>query len=285
MVSFYAQGGLGNQLFQYAAARQIAHRTATQVEVDTSWYDKVRSNVTPRTFELYGVFKDLQPLPPRRRAVLKIASSRFGRALPRFMRASVIRETNFSYSEQLLHATGASHIVGYWQSERYFTGVADAIRSELSALTDGICNAELLEITRRANTVAVHVRRGDYVTNSSAAAHHGTCSPAYYSAAISSLSAELPDPHYVVFSDEIEWARTNLTMPVGTTYVEATASVPPIRDILLMASCAHNIIANSSYSWWGAWLGNPKRNVIAPQVWFSSRRETPDLLPSHWKTL
>ena len=282
MVSFYSQGGLGNQLFQYAAAREVASKRNAELYVDLSWYKNLPLGVTPRKFDLFDLFSDLREIPNHARRPLGLLRSRLGRILGRISTHKLIRESSFDYSHQLEQASGSSHLVGYWQSEKYFTDISETLRNEIVCQSSKFCSPDLLGYTNLPDTVSIHVRRGDYVTNSRAAAHHGTCGPKYYENAINLISGQTPTQNYIVFSDEIDWAKENLRLPEATIYINSTPQTPPIRDMILMSQCKHNIIANSSFSWWGAWLGKPDRIVVAPRVWFTSDRETPDLIPKKW---
>lgn len=285
MVTFYAQGGLGNQLFQYATARQLAFARRAALTVDLSWYRDPPSGVTPRVFDLFDIFPDLIETSERDRLYLRFLRGRMGRLLAPFSKHETIREAGFAYSPQLERASGEAYLVGYWQSERYFLDIAEDLRRELISKAPDFCPTELLSQLSTEATVSLHVRRGDYVTNTSAAIHHGTCGPEYYAKAIRHISQRISSPRFVVFSDEIAWARENIQLPSNAIFVDSDTETPAIRDILLMASCRHNIIANSSFSWWGAWLGNQDRIVLAPSTWFSSGKPTPDLLPLRWETI
>ena len=136
------------------------------------------------------------------------------------------------------------------------------------------------------DSVMVHVRRGDYVSLAAAAANHGTCTPEYYRAALDLLRQTVPAPTLFVFSDDPAWATANLRFDVPTRYVSHNPPSEPDQDLRLMSACRHAIIANSSFSWWGAWLGQGERRVvIAPSRWFADGRPTPDLIPTDWRTL
>ena len=141
-------------------------------------------------------------------------------------------------------------------------------------------------------SVAVHVRRGDYVTLRSAAALHGTLPVEYYAAAISQLRATVASPHFYVFSDEPEWCASHLPLLVGeATFVSHNVGPKAWQDLMLMSRCRHHVVANSSFSWWGAWLADQRhrgapRQVIAPARWFAGQAlDTVDRFPAHWRVL
>jgi len=131
------------------------------------------------------------------------------------------------------------------------------------------------------NSVSIHFRRGDYVTNPLTSQHHGVCSNKYYQDAISLLKSKISQPHFFLFSDEPEWLKTNVSLQEPFRIIDNN---PGYVDLYLMSNCKHNIIANSSFSWWGAWLNNnPDKIVIAPHKWFNEPGiNTYDLIPETW---
>ena len=134
------------------------------------------------------------------------------------------------------------------------------------------------------NAVSLHVRRGDYVSDPATNRFHGTCSPDYYRQAVDYVIGRAGVPHLFVFSDDQEWTRANLQFAVPRRSSSANPPDCGYRDMQLMARCRHHIIANSSFSWWGAWLNpSPEKIVVAPKQWFSSpRNDTRDLVPPNW---
>jgi hypothetical protein len=147
--------------------------------------------------------------------------------------------------------------------------------------------AELLEEIRSRCAVAVHVRRGDYVRNARTNEFHGLCTPEYYQAAAKYVVDRIDEPTFLVFSDEPEWVQANLKLGRPTIYVTHDGNCAPHHDMWLMSQCSHHIIANSSFSWWGAWLcRNEKKMVVAPKRWFRDPKvNTSDLIPECWITI
>jgi hypothetical protein len=137
---------------------------------------------------------------------------------------------------------------------------------------------------KKVNSVSIHIRRGDYVTNKRHSKVFSPCSHDYYSRAAKLIADQQPNPHYFVFSDDIGWAKANLEFEYPTTFVDVNDEAHSHEDMRLMSLCNHNIIANSSFSWWGAWLNvNPEKVVIAPQKWFSDYKcNTQDMIPENW---
>jgi hypothetical protein len=147
-------------------------------------------------------------------------------------------------------------------------------------------NLELAEEINTVNAVSLHVRRGDYVSNPRTMATNGVCPLSYYDSAIRYICARVDAPHFFVFSDDMDWVRENLNIDHPCRYVDHNCSTESFNDMRLMSMCRHHIIANSSFSWWGAWL-NPREDkiVIAPKKWFANSNDTKDLLPFGWATL
>jgi hypothetical protein len=280
MVTVRLTGGLGNQLFQYAAARAVAERTDAQMQTDVGFL----SGDPQRGYELDQFGIDSKHVASR---LLRPELSRFHRtdnAISRiFFRCPVIRERHFHFDERLTTAPGNVYLIGYWQSEKYFSAIARELRRELRPASLSDAAKQLERQIREATAVAIHVRRGDYVSNPIIAERHGICSPRYYRDAIEKLTSMIGVARYFIFSDDPAWCAENLRVP-GETVIASSRTTHAIEDLYLMSVCNHNVIANSSFSWWGAWIGSSNsRIVIAPNRWFSGAEyETQDLIPSSW---
>ncbi len=177
-------------------------------------------------------------------------------------------------------------LIGYWQSEKYFKDYEDAIRSEFSRTDplDGPNEATAAQITS-STAVCVSVRRGDYVTVPAINRYHGVLPLEYYMAAVALVRRSLPDAHFFVFSDDLDWCRVNLLLGGSMTFVDHDQN-RPADDLRLMALCPHHIVANSTFSWWGAWLATGKDGiVIAPKQWAVAEDVGPDLIPERWVRL
>lgn len=175
-------------------------------------------------------------------------------------------------------------IDGYFQTEKYFPGSAESLRREFTPVASlSPANAAIAALARECESVMIHVRRGDYVNNAKTLKVHGVCSVAYYQQAIATMRARAGNPRFFVFSNDMAWARDNLALGADAVFVEGNKDAPEV-DIHLMAQCRHHIIANSSFSWWGAWLAaSPQKTVIAPTPWFdNSRHNASDLVPASW---
>ena len=281
-------GGLGNQLFQYAAARALALRYGAELRLDLSHYE----DDGKRRYEL-GAYpiaariatpEELAPFGTR-----EPPTGFLGRIMQRLRPPpNVYREAHFHYDEKLAAQRPPVYLDGYWQSERYFADAAAQLRQELSPQAPlEPENARIAAAIDAATAVSLHVRRGDYVTDSHTNAYHGVCSLDYYRAAVALIRQRVPDAHLFVFSDDHDWTRENLALDLPTTYVTANPPDRGFRDMQLMTRCRHHVIANSSFSWWGAWLNPaPDKIVVAPARWFAAGdNDTRDLVPSAWVRL
>lgn len=199
-------------------------------------------------------------------------------------KSSLIQEQTFNYSPEVLHLRDGSYISGYWQSEKYFMEIRNEILADFSfRLPMCKTNFEFSEKIASSNSIALHVRRNDFAKNPSINATHGLCSLDYYEEAIGHITKRVDNPSFFIFSDDLQWVRENLSMDYPCNYVHHNTGADSYNDMRLMSLCKHNIIANSSFSWWGAWLNrSSEKIVIAPKKWFAKEINTEDLLPANW---
>ena len=292
MIIAKLQGGLGNQMFQYAFARALAETRQEPLLIDNSFYEQEIPGVDKREIEL-----ELFPAIRLNYAGPKLSSSFYQvsrwdnrlRNLLGFKKRAVLREHNFRYDPSYLSMPQHLLLDGLFQSERYFSDQAPLIAATFAfpAFAAADPNGSYLQQIRSSLSVSVHVRRGDYVKFASTHAIHGTCSTGYYRNAMQQLRERFPDARFFFFSDEPEWIRQNLAPDesVGSV-ISLNKGRDSWKDMCLMSHCRHHIIANSSFSWWGAWLNrNPDKQVIAPEKWFRTNDpffNTTDLLPAGW---
>lgn len=292
-------GGLGNQLFQYAVGRAVATRTNTPLLLDASGF----ANYELRRYELDGFNVCAQLALDAQLARVGVTAGEAPSLLDRIKRRllprsapklslqePILRESSFTYDARIEQAQAPIYLDGYWQSERYFSAIRTQLLQEFTLKSDwGAGNEDMFGKIQAVGTgaVSLHVRRGDYVTNAHTASYHGVCSLDYYRAAVAYVAERVTAPHFFIFSDDHDWARENLQTGFPTTFVSVNSADNGIYDMMLMKSCRHHIIANSSFSWWGAWL-NPsaEKIVVAPQQWFKEAdKDTSDLIPSGWVRL
>ncbi len=275
-------GGAGNQLFQYAIGRALADRLGCELVLDTRYVAGSADRGDCFDHFARARFERNVDLPPAKSdGLLRYGLWRaFGRD-PKFR-----REQGLGFDPAVLDLPSNSYLHGYWQSEKYFTAIADALRRDLAFTTPlDAANADMARQIGAAPTpVAVHVRRGDYIASGSFTA----CSPDYYRRAVGHLHKALATPlTCFVFSNDPSWARDNLDLGQETVIVDLNDETTGHFDMQLMSLCAHNIIANSTFSWWGAWLNaNPEKQVIAPRDWFAKDAlSNPDICPDGWVRL
>ena len=257
-------GGLGNQCFQYAAGRYLAEIHHAEFKIDISEF----KNYIPHAFSL-NHFNIVEKFATPE----EIAVSRY------------VKERHFHFDPEILHLPDGVYLHGYWQSEKYFTRISEMIRQELSVKSPlSGRDAEIAEEIVSGESVSVHIRRGDYVAKEYTELFD-PCNLEYYSASIKQLSRFVKRPHFFVFTDDKVWVRENFHLSYPITFVDHNGPDKNYEDMRLMSLCKHNIIANSSFSWWGAWLNkNPDKMVFAPKKWFNeiARNSSKDLIPDLW---
>ncbi|MDK3074211.1 alpha-1,2-fucosyltransferase [Sedimentitalea sp. JM2-8] len=277
MIISRLHGRLGNQMFQYAAARGLAERHGTGVALDSREAKARGEGVLTRVFDLPLAAPDRLP-PLKRKAPL-----RYG--LWRLTSPAFRRENGLGYNTAIETWPDGSYLHGYWQSERYFAHVADAIRRDFRF--PGFSSSRNAEMAARIGaglSVSLHVRRGDYLTLGA----HTLCDQAYYDAALARVLEGLDGaPTVYVFSDDPDWAKVNLPLPCAKVVVDFNGADADFEDMRLMSLCNHNIIGNSSFSWWGAWLNaNRDKRVAGPARWFGDPKlVNPDILPDRWAAI
>jgi hypothetical protein len=292
MIVVKLQGGLGNQMFQYAIGKLMADDQGVDLFFDMSFFDyqEKRLGFTPRKFELdifnpkYQIAEDLLI-----RSFFKETRSRQIRKFLGISYKKKYKEDICKFDESILSLSSPVYLDGYFQSQKYFTSNESLIKKLFifpSYLNEHL--EDIIQSIEISNSVAVHFRRGDYVNDEITANFHGVCSLSYYQNAFKFLSEKLVNPHYFIFSDDIEWVKQKVKgWATKITFVSGLYAVPSWVDMMLMSKCSHNIIANSSFSWWGAWLNyNPQKIVIAPNRWFNDESIiTSDIICNSWITM
>ncbi len=277
--------GLGNQLFQYAMGRALSLRTGLPLQLDIRHFRKKRArDYGLDQFTIRVKIGTRQTLPRQRPAVVprwlwgRFADTR-----------NVFRESGHGYDPRLEAVAGNAYLRGYWQSEKYFQDYASVIRDDLSWVQEpnGL-NRAVLDAIRETPSIAIHVRRGDYVKNPKYNAFHGTCLPRYYAASVERIRSTTGlEPVAFIFSDDAAWAAENIRLPCPVRIVNHNDGRAAAEDLRLIAACDHQVISNSTFSWWGAWLNrNPHKQVCAPSRWFRDPNVTnPDIIPSSWTVI
>lgn len=284
-------GGLGNQMFQYAAGKSLATHLNTDFKIDISAYKNQNPKDTSRDYEI-GCFsisddfadqKDLEIFSYLKKFPFKY-SPKLQYIYEKLSGRSIYREKNPNiFQSNFFDLSGNIYLLGDWQSEKYFKNIENIIKNDFKFKNDLNKNFQrYLREIKKTNSISIHSRRTDYITNPHANRLHGVCPISYYQKAIKLIKAKIKNPHFYIFSDDITWCKNNLKLRCPATYVEKNKAW---EDLQLMSNCKHNIIANSSFSWWGAWL-NPAHHkiVYAPKKWFVGIRgnTTKDRIPKKW---
>ena len=285
MIVVKINGGLGNQLFQFAAGRALAERHRTKLVLDLGWFNNRPSGNTPWKYELHRYPIQARVTTSIEQFLCRFYQGRIVRRIPFLPRRwRHFREKHFRYEPSFEQLPNQVYLDGYWQSSRYFESIGNLIRQELQPIAlPGETNAHLMQVMANSNSVALHIRRGDYLSNPTAVNYHGVCSLEYYQSAIDFMASKLQNPIFYIFSDDLEWAKANLNIQHAAYFVDNNSGENAFQDLRLISSCKHQIIANSSFSWWGAWLNfNPDKIVIAPKKWFLVDKDTSTLYPDGW---
>lgn len=311
-------GGLGNQMFQYAAARRLAYKHNTVLKIDRipliqdgyRTYGLSCFNILENFVNPIYMFK-LCPIEGLRKTCGTIFGKRISslisrrifdkfspmtkfcqryhqfdpekQKLPDLIEGHFLSQRFYHFDPDVLDASDNVYMLGSWQSEKFFKDIELVIRNDFSFKLPQIGkNKEIAKMIQDSESVSVHIRGGDYINNKSTREAHETCGIGYYLRGVELIAEMVKSPQFFIFSDDIVWARKNLKPSFPTIFVDRNN--PDYEDMRLMSQCRHNIIANSSFSWWGAWLNsNTKKNVIAPKKWLNLRNfNTKDVIPEAW---
>lgn len=285
--------GLGNQMFQYAAGRALSLDKNTELKIDRTWFDLEIEKQTHRSYGLDPFL--LKPsfvskkdrsffLNPYTGSILNRMALKWNAMQPYF-KQRVYKEPHFHFDPNFFKASSTCYLIGYWQSEYYLGSFEKQIRADFEFREKPMGkNAEWAQLINGANAISLHVRRGDMVANPEVVKTHGSCGIDYYRAAAAKIADGVDNPEFFVFSDEPNWCKENLNLEHPTHYIDNNTGDAAYCDMQLMSLCRHHVIANSSFSWWGAWL-NPRgdKKVIAPKRWFADdSKDTSDLIPAGW---
>ncbi len=286
MITVKIIGGLGNQLFQYATARRLAYVHKTMLKLDTtafasySLHEYVLNHLRIHA-EIISK-KELRKV--RGFCAFPLVSFIF-RKMNLSRCGALVRERSLRFDPSVLELSDNVYLDGYWQSEKYFQDIREILLKEL-VVADALSgqNEAMAKTISASNAISIHVRRGDYVNNSQTNKIHGVLSLEYYRAAIKFFEDKYDDAHFFIFSDDPAWVGEHLQLLRPHTFVEHNGAKKNYEDMRLMSMCKHNIIANSSFSWWGAWLNqNPNKIVVAPKKWFGApKMHEKNLCPRDW---
>lgn len=284
MIIVRAIGGLGNQMFQYAFYKMLKHYNQN-VLLDISDYDIHNHH---NGFELESVFK-VKYFKANDSQIRKLSydkKSVIYRTLKKIFNIELTKRTEFNESlHEIIKFDEYKKDIyfnGYWQSEKYFIDISDDIKSDFKFKNDlDSNNSMLIDKLINEKTVSVHIRRGDYLKTKS---FLGVCDINYYNEAINIIKQKVKNPQFIFFSDDIEWVKGNFKLEDKCHFVDWNKGKDSYKDMQLMSMCKHNIIANSTFSWWGAWLNeNSNKIIICPKKWSNDEKhKIEDIAPKNW---
>ncbi len=281
-------GGLGNQMFQYAMGCALAARHGTGLALDLRLYREYRRHGGFELADAFGVpesqanARELWRVLGWRAPLAVVRRLESDRAKP-IWGSRFYRQRGTAFDPAVHRLPKDCYVSGYWQSERFFGDCKDLIRRRFTvSVTDDRDLRSLAGQIDSCTAVSVHVRRGDYGADPQTLAVHGLMPIDYYSTAFAHMKLALDQPTFFFFSDDMDWVRRSIPAPSRSVYVSGKRR--SFQDMRLMSLCRHHVIANSSFSWWGAWLNpRPDKLVIAPRQWFSTPRlDARDICPDDW---
>lgn len=277
-------GGLGNQLFQYAMARSLALRKNDVLKLDIGYF--LNQSQWQNELIKFGIDNKIAATSDEVSAIRGSDG-----IIQRNIRKSVLRSAFYPhyykettptiFDENVNNYQSSIYLDGYWQNHKYFQDYSEAIIQELTPtieLSSTVRN--YVSLLSQEQSIALHVRRGDYVTDAKIKSVHGVCDMEYYERAVSYMESRIEDPCFYVFSDDIKWCKQKFPFVKKIHFVDDVGLA--LEELFIMSCCKHNVIANSTFSWWGAFLNkNPEKQVVAPLKWFNDGRET-DIVPHSW---
>jgi hypothetical protein len=302
MILVRLMGGMGNQMFQYAMARTLAHRYNYRLLIDKSLCAETErltsSGLTLRAYglDVFNVYGQVVKDESCRRTLKVRKENRFGRtAAFLFCRVAnnfsncwgvlIYERKNVAFDKSLLNLPDNVTLQGYFPSYKYFRGTEDFIRRDFTFNVEpDERNQKIIELISSSNSISVHLRRGDYISNKKTREKFGLCNLTYYEKAVKYFAKMVKEPRFFIFTNDPDYAEDNLKINYPTKYVTHNSGRKSFEDMRLMSLCKHNIITNSSFSWWGAWLNrNPDKIVIAPSPAFDkvTLRDS-DFYPELW---
>lgn len=283
-------GGLGNQMFCYALMVRLSRDSKSYLFHP---YSKNSYRYGHQGYQLNEIF-ELRKSDKKKHFIVFLYDViwHFMRFFPHNIRPRLlkivgvqeVKVQNFVFKPELLQLDekGTKLFEGTWQSEDYFIDVEKQIREALTFREDMVSleTKELTDAMVGLESVSLHVRRDDYLTKQYADGFGGICTTDYYNGAVEYLRTKVDNPSFYIFSDDLEWCKSNLDIP-NAVFVDWNRGADSWQDMYIMSKCKHNIIANSTFSWWGAWLNsNPDKMVIAPSVWWNGLKD--DVVPNTW---
>ena len=276
-------GGLGNQMFQYAASYALAKKNGLELKLDLDDYNTFRD----RNFELPYAF-DLKFSIASKKDVKNLIGVHSNIYLRRFLyrvgyRKNMLREKPYVLNKDFFDITNSIYLEGYWQNYNYFDSIKKDIRQQFKFKC--LKNEEIsffFQKYKKKNVISMHVRKSDYINNKKNTHLFFNLTNNYYLQAVNFFKLKVTNPHFLIFSDDVNWVNNNINLQ-NTSYEILKPSLSPAKDMALMSLCNHNIIANSTFSWWAAWLNSSvNKIVITPQKWLKKDPQPIGLKIPEW---
>ena len=285
MIIIKLKGGLGNQMFQYAAGLAAAFRRDQELRIDATGYDdpRVINSDTPRKYGLY-TFNISGKIAMSEEAIkARNPYGIFSKAF-RLFNQRFLKRYYIDYDPDFFKKDH-KYIEGYFQSEKNFIDIKEKVAKEFTLKKEFESESFLIEKNKinKTKSVSVHIRRGDYISDPKTNSVHEVCSKEYYERAIDLMKSKIEAPVFYFFSDDIEWVKKEFGEREDFKYI-SSPNLKEYEELILMSVCAHNIIPNSSFSWWGAYLNqNQNKVVIAPKKWVNIKPDPhPNITPESW---
>ena len=271
MIIVRVTGGLGNQMFQYAMYKSL-EKKGKLVKLDSkSFYETKKEH---NGYELERIF-DIKPNKPTKEDLEKFdennISTLFKIKRKLFGDKKFVYDTKEYVFNKDVYKLKNSYLNGYWQSIKYFQGIENDIKKDFRFKNQlDNKNLEILNEIENSNSISIHIRRGDYMSPENYNMYGCIATPTYYKKAIKVIEEKVENPTFFVFSNDMDWVKKNIQINSRVFYIDINSGNGSYKDMQLMSNCKHNIIANSSFSWWGAWLNeNKNKIVIAPKKWIN----------------
>lgn len=292
MIVTQLSGGLGNQMFQYAAGLSLARHNADVLTLDTTGFaSQAERRETDREYSLADFRVTASVLDDAEVLKYKYPYKIFSKG-QRFFQKRILRKFNQDWHPEIYKKTGRVYLDGYFQTEKHFANIVDEVHKEFQLKSEHLkaLGGLFKEIDADPRIpVSLHVRRGDYVSNPKNARVFDVCTPNYFRNAIQNLTQQIGAMRLIVFSDDIDWVHNNIPLPEGSLFISGKTGsngqlLRPSQEMELMKHCQHNIISNSTFSWWGAYLNpRPDKIVIAPARWNkNSVVHHQNIIPKGW---
>ncbi len=278
MLIFRLFGGLGNQMFQYAFGRYLSIKYNTDLILDTSFFDSKMSNRKIGIIHFNLNLKIDDTCSKKFKHFNNATLNKYFNYI--IFNFNVFSESKVSNFKDVLLNKKKGYFDGYWQSEKYFYEIRNLLIEEFTPKFISLDTLNLINKIKLTTSISLHIRKGDYLNNINSKIY-SNCSQNYYMNSIYFMLNKFPDAIFYIFTDDIIWVKQNLNF---TEIRHEFVSKEPIEDLYIMSNCQHNIVSNSTFSWWSAWLNiNSHKVVIAPLYWFTKESNiTHEVIPFNW---